>query len=151
MMNRKIIHILEMVVELLLLIMILYFTYSRCTIQHRDKIEQVFRMLNHISAEAGHHGIDYKIISSETSTIVINKHIIYLVVWDKANQKMFDDNTIAGAAIHELAHILCSEYWIGGHGPKFNKMEAKLIKIATRLGYYDPKIPQDSNYPCLDS
>lgn len=91
---------------------------------------------------------DFKIVLSEKSTHVENKYIIHFLVWDKENERLYDDNTLVAVSIHELAHILCDDYI--EHSHKFNYIESELLKIAETINVYNPKIQVDQSYPCFD-
>jgi hypothetical protein len=75
------------------------------------------------------------------------KGIIYLVVWDEKNSRVFNPNTLMYAVLHELAHILSPSIH---HEPPFDSIETILLNTATNLGYYDPEIDIESHYMTLD-
>jgi hypothetical protein len=72
------------------------------------------------------------------------KGIIYLVIWDAENNKVFNKNTLLYAMIHEITHILSPSIH---HQPP---IESLLLTTATNLGYYDRNIPMESHYITLD-
>jgi len=137
-----------MVLELLLLILLLYFFYffnsKHSFVVH--KIHSLSLMLKHVhSSFSPHSSLNFQIIESTTSTWVQNKFIIHLLIWNFNSNSPFDDNTLAFAAIHELAHILCPD---NEHTPLFDIIESKLLSIAEHLGYYSPSLFINLDYPC---
>lgn len=83
-----------------------------------------------------------KIISSHNI-----KGTIYFVIWDEINDKIFDNNTLLYAMLHEISHILSPSIH---HEPPFDSIESLLLNKAIDLAYYDPNIPFESNYMTLD-
>ena len=57
---------------------------------------------------------------------------------DPHTQQIHDDNTIMYVAIHEAAHVVCTEV---GHTKTFQKHLIRLLKEAIRRGIY-----KDVNY-----
>lgn len=90
--------------------------------------------------------IPFILNQSIDSTITVNKTNIYLIIWNDKTDKPFDINTIRGAAIHEFAHVICPDI---DHTEFFESIEYELIMIAQKLGYYDPTIASDPDYPCV--
>lgn len=84
--------------------------------------------------------------STTTQARTVNKKDIYLVL-KKKNGEYFDDNTLFGVLIHELAHVLSSSE---GHNYPFDEIEERLYDQATNIGFYSKKIGIDPNYPCIE-
>ena len=90
--------------------------------------------------------IPFILHGSPSSTKTVDKREIHLVVWNNDGGFPFDKNTVRGAAIHELAHIICPD---SDHTQLFNEIEDELIEIAEKLGYYNSLIQSDPDYPCI--
>lgn len=88
----------------------------------------------------------YKILSSRDRTFVANKETIYLVL-RHSNDDLFDYPTILQAAIHEMAHILCTET---GHSDNFYQIEDYLIQQAIKRQLLSNGFYPDPDYPCQD-
>ena len=82
--------------------------------------------------------------SKKPVTYVRNKREINIVI--KINGSTFDTNTMVYVALHEYAHVLCTQK---GHGPLFKEIENMLLAIANDLGYYNKDKPVDKSYPCV--
>lgn len=94
----------------------------------------------------------YELFASETSTrthmLVDGGREIHIVVWDKSNHKLYDDNTLRYAVLHEIAHVMAPGN--KSHGsPEFEAIESALLSSATKMGYYNPKTPLPDSYPCI--
>ena len=90
----------------------------------------------------------YEIYSSDTITRTEDQRIIRLVLWDKQSHKLYDDNTLIYATLHEIAHIMAPEE--AEHGdPEFEEIEDLLLKTAMKLGYYNPHLSLPENYSCM--
>lgn len=80
-----------------------------------------------------------------TASYTIGKRVIYLCTRDPTvtNSSVYDDNTLTYVFLHELAHVLNNEV---GHGLKFRRIFALLLKRANRHGLYNENIPNDPQY-----
>jgi hypothetical protein len=114
-----------------------------------SKIDYIIRDVYRVWSGNGQGKIDFTIRESNGSSRVQNKKIIHLLIWNGDKKRYYDENTIIAVAIHELAHILSSEYDTESHSQKFNELEEKLLDIATSLGYYNPRLSPDPDYPCV--
>ena len=90
--------------------------------------------------------IPFILHGSSDSTRTVNKREIHLIVWNNKRNTPFDKNTIRGAAIHELAHIICPD---PDHTSLFDSIENELIEISEELGYYEYSLSPDPDYPCI--
>jgi len=89
----------------------------------------------------------YKIYPSDTITRTEDHHNIHLVLWDKENNTLYEDNTLVYATLHEIAHIMAPE---AEHGDvEFEDIEEILLKTAAKLGYYNPRLSLAPNYSCM--
>lgn len=155
-----------MIIELLIILAILWFA-TQGLVSHNTgsrlienapptkheiietKLREILSILDEICSQARIH-TPFSLAPSETRSQVIDKTRIYLVVWDEKNQKLFDNNTILHAAIHELTHVLCPSHDPDEeHGELFDTMEEHFLKIAEQMGVYNPEQDPDQNYPCL--
>ena len=96
----------------------------------------------------------YEIIETSQITYtdkIISPHnikgTIYLVVWNEAHGRVFNNNTLIYAILHEIAHILSPSIH---HQPPFDSIESILLAKAIDLAYYDPNVPIESHYMTLD-
>jgi hypothetical protein len=110
----------------------------------KEEIQRLYDDLDQI-VDAAHISSQYNLYVSDTETYVKNQRDIYLVVWNEEQNKLFDHNTLLGAALHELVHILCPE---PGHPPLFDQIEDHLVDLSIELGLYDPNQASDPSYPC---
>ncbi len=90
--------------------------------------------------------IPFILHGSSGSAKTVNKREIHLIVWNNERGTPFDRNTVRGAAIHELAHIICPD---SDHTSLFDDIEDELIGIAEKLDYYNSSISPDPDYPCI--
>jgi len=89
----------------------------------------------------------YKIYPSDSITRTENHHDIHLVLWNKENNTLYEDNTLVYATLHEIAHIMVPE---AEHGDvEFEDIEEILLKTAVKLGYYNPQLALAPNYSCM--
>lgn len=61
----------------------------------------------------------------------------------KSSTVFYSWNSLMYVVCHEVAHVICDELH---HTEKFHTINAALLKRAEDLGYYDPKVPFESNY-----
>lgn len=148
----------------ILIVIILSFIYIRIETPqdyyksfHKNKVNETIRWLyqavNDICYQCNV-SPTYEII--ETSKITYtDKNIsthnirgkIYLVLWDDIHERMFNNNTIMYAILHEIAHILSPSIH---HEPPFDTIESMLLNKAIDLGYYDSSKMIDPDYMTLD-
>ncbi len=81
------------------------------------------------------------------SAFTENKEVITLCLKDPDTGRYYDMNTIMYVALHELAHVLCESQ---GHGDEFKKKFSKILRHASKIGIYDPKIQMAPTYCGLD-
>jgi len=72
----------------------------------------------------------------------INKEKVYLCLKDEHGE-YYNDNLLIFVTLHELSHVISDTI---GHDKKFNNIFDQLLKKATELNIYDPKLPIDQNY-----
>ncbi len=72
-----------------------------------------------------------------------NKSVITLCLKDPENGKFYSMNTLMYVALHELGHIISKTH---GHNQEFRENFARLLRRATKIGIYDPKIPIPTTY-----
>ncbi len=72
----------------------------------------------------------------------INKEKVYLCLKDE-NDEYYNDNLLIFVTLHELSHVISDTI---GHDKKFNSIFDELLKKATEMNIYDPKLPIDQNY-----
>jgi hypothetical protein len=80
---------------------------------------------------------------SDTTTYVVEKRVIYLLVWNYELDRPYDLYTVLEAAIHELAHVLCPEL---EHTPTFDRIEQRLLFLARTTGLLAEVGVIDSQY-----
>lgn len=91
----------------------------------------------------------YIIKESNTTTYTekdldkFNTGIIYIVIWDEINDKVFSFNTLVYSILHEIAHIISPSTH---HTDTFDRIEKKLLSIATSLNYYNSNIKIEEQY-----
>ena len=61
----------------------------------------------------------------------------------KNPHEFYSWNSLMYVMCHEVAHVICDELH---HTEKFNAINAALLKRAETLGYYDRRVPFESNY-----
>ena len=121
--------------------------------QVNDTIKWLYQAINNVCYACNmspiydikeNHQITYtdKITSSHNI-----KGIIYLVLWDDSPGRVFNNNTLIYASLHEIAHILSPSIH---HEPPFDSIESILLNKAIDLQYYDPNIGIESHYLTLD-
>ena len=89
-------------------------------------------------------GIKFDI--SDGNTYCEDKETIYFCTRD-ANDKVYDDNTLIYAALHELAHVITKSI---GHTHEFYDNFDKLLELATIHRIYNPCIPIAKEYCGVD-
>jgi hypothetical protein len=72
----------------------------------------------------------------------INKKHVYMCLKDE-NDDYYNENMLMYVALHELAHVFCSDVQ---HTPQFKKIFADLLQRAQVAGVYDHKKPMVENY-----
>ena len=72
----------------------------------------------------------------------INKEKVYLCLKDE-NGEYYNDNLLTFVTLHELSHVLSDTI---GHDKKFSSIFDQLLKKASEMNIYDPKLPIDQNY-----
>ena len=86
-------------------------------------------------------------IGEGNSSYSENKEFMILCLVDPKTGRYYDINILTYVALHELAHMISSEY---GHGEQFKKNFAQLLESAHQKGVYDPNQPIPSDYCGLD-
>lgn len=76
------------------------------------------------------------------SSFTENKKRIVLCLRDK-NNNIYPFNSLIYVLLHEVAHVINREIH---HTKKFQKIFNELLIHSERLGYYNPKLPFESNY-----
>ena len=76
----------------------------------------------------------------------VNKKIVHVCV-KKDDGTYYDQNTVIYVLIHELAHVLCTEY---GHTENYYKIFDELLEEAIRLDIYNPNQNIDTTYPVME-
>lgn len=76
------------------------------------------------------------------SSFTQNKKKIVLCMKDEKG-RLYSFNSLLYVLLHEIAHVINDELH---HTKKFQNIFKQLLNHATNLGYYNPKIPFDSNY-----
>ena len=61
----------------------------------------------------------------------------------KNPHEFYSWNSLMYVMCHEVAHVICDELH---HTEKFYAINEALLKRAQTLGYYDPRVPFESNY-----
>jgi len=113
--------------------------HEKMTVLHSAPV--IAELRNHLRPMFGEK-IDKIPIFGGNHTYTEDKEKIVLCT-DK-NQKVYDINLLTYVLLHEIAHMMCDEY---GHTQKFIKIFMGLLKQATDLGLYDPKMPlKDKEY-----
>lgn len=131
-----------MIVILIILILILIL-FIRGSPEHKS-ISDKLKRLKREAIEICHRVDRYPVFDlrvSDDLTFTQDKNTVYLVVWDKENNRMYKDSTLMTALIHEIAHLLSPDF---GHTQNFNLLEAELHSSMSR--YY--RVELESNYPC---
>ena len=72
----------------------------------------------------------------------INKEKVYLCLKDE-NGQYYNDNLLIFVTLHELSQVLSNTI---GHDKNFSSIFDALLKKATEMNIYDPKLPIDQNY-----
>jgi hypothetical protein len=76
--------------------------------------------------------INYKIIETNDMSYV-DDNIIYLVVWNKKHDRIYNENTLLYSCLTKIPQLLQDD-------------KANLMETAIKLGYYDPNIPTEQDY-----
>lgn len=74
------------------------------------------------------------ITNSDTSYTINKGEKIIICLSNRKTDKIYDLNLLVYVLIHELSHIINSDY---GHGDKFKSIFAQLVKYAVDIGIYD--------------
>ena len=72
-----------------------------------------------------------------------NKSVITLCLKNPETGRFYSMNTLMYVALHELGHIISKTH---GHNEEFRQNFARLLRRATKIGIYDPKIPIPTTY-----
>jgi len=72
-----------------------------------------------------------------------NKSVITLCLKNPETGKFYSMNTLMYVALHELGHIISKTH---GHNEEFRKNFATLLRRATKIGIYDPRVPIPQTY-----
>lgn len=78
-----------------------------------------------------------------------NKSTIYVCLKHPRTGQVYDMNTLLYVTLHEIAHVITSEY--DEHGPEWQSNFSKLLNRAHRRGIYDPSQPVPKDYCGIDS
>jgi len=86
-------------------------------------------------------------IKPSNKSYTYSKKEIFLCCYDK-NGKVYDENTLMYALLHEVAHILTDFGADHGdpHGNEFKEIFNKLLKCAIQKGIWNPYIPIAKSY-----
>lgn len=74
------------------------------------------------------------ITNSDTSYTINKGEKIIICLSNRKTDKIYDLNLLVYVLIHELSHIINSDY---GHGDKFKSIFAQLVKYAIDIGIYN--------------
>lgn len=135
-----------------MIILILIYVYIR-EFHRLNQVHTMISWLYNISTlicEACHVHPEYQIRESQYLTFIDKSHhisMINLVLWNPLTNRLFDNNTLVYAIIHEITHILSPS---SNHEPPFDALEVLLLNKAVELGYYDAQRSIDNNYMTLD-
>lgn len=72
-----------------------------------------------------------------------NKSVITLCLKNPETGKFYSLNTLMYVALHELGHIISKTH---GHNEEFKRNFATLLRQATKVGIYDPRVPIPQTY-----
>lgn len=78
-----------------------------------------------------------------------NKSTIYVCLKHPRTGEKYDMNTLLYVTLHEIAHVITTEY--DEHGPKWQDNFSKLLNRAYRRGIYDPSKPVPKDYCGINS
>jgi len=84
-------------------------------------------------------------LRTDNSAYTENKEVITLCLMDPKTQKPYDLNTVMYVALHELAHVITPD-GASEHGVEFKGNFSKLLRRATEIGVYNPRIPIPASY-----
>ena len=90
---------------LIILIVGLIIIYNKSSTGPTQKLIYLNNAIQEITSNLNI-SIKYHLHVSDTTTYIINKHDIYLVIWNDVSNMLYDDNTLMHALIHEIAHII---------------------------------------------
>lgn len=79
---------------------------------------------------------------SDSRSYTINKHKVYLCLYDK-NRNYHTNNTLIFVFLHEMAHVMCDEI---GHTDKFWDIFGEILKKAAEIGIYNPSEEMPDEY-----
>jgi len=77
-----------------------------------------------------------------------NKAVITLCLKNPETDRYYDMNTIMYVALHELGHIVSKTH---GHNDEFKQNFSTLLRQASKIGIYDPRIPIPDTYCGVDA
>ena len=105
--------------------------------KYDEKIIEIRKLMTQV------HPITDKLqIVGGKKSFTVNKQFMTLCLKDE-NDEYYSDNMLMYVALHELAHVLCSEI---GHTDKFHAIFDSLLEKAESKGFYDPNIQRPSDY-----
>ncbi len=91
-------------------------------------------MVNRIASRFQHSKMSEGIVDRRYTSYTYEKtHIVMCMRSRDGRDQLYEDNTVLGVAIHELAHIGSVSL---GHGPEFKDNFAWLLKVASEAGLY---------------
>lgn len=90
------------------------------------------------------YGVRITTTGNSYTTFADNQHpIVNLRAY--YDNKLYDDDTLKLAFLHEIAHILCPDHH---HDSYFTHVQQQLVNAAISLYYLSPNSVVDADYPC---
>ena len=130
------------IVIIIVILTVIYINNYRYK-QTQLMIARLYQISNNI-CEACHIHVDYQICESGYLTFTDKSDdTIHIVLWNSRTNKLFDQNTLVYALLHEIAHLVSPS---SNHEPPFDILEGVLLNKARELGYYEPQQKIDDNY-----
>jgi len=90
-----------------------------------------------------------KLIVQVASSSYTDKSVVYICIHDE-NGNLFDENTLRGVLIHEMAHVLTPFYDPEHKSEVFRNHERDLLLKAKSLGLWTPEIMIPCDYCGVD-
>lgn len=121
-----------------------YVTLPKISLDDNKKISELKSKMAKFLYFIGSNKV-YNLYQSDDMAKTVDKKDIYIVLRDK-NGEFYDDNTLFGVLIHEMAHILCGS---DNHDYPFEDIEKQLYDQANVIDFYSKKKGINPNYPCI--
>ena len=81
-------------------------------------------------------------LQPDIKSYTINKHDMHLCL-EQSDGNYYDENILIYVTLHELAHIFCNEI---GHTDAYFNIFERLLRIADKVGIYDPTMALPKEY-----